>query len=251
VPWGPIVDLRNWTVNPVFCTIGVVPKYYGQSCAIARGLEVLGGRWTLLIARELLIGPRRFTDLEANLPGIPSSLLGERLRELLGADLVQRRRLPPPAASTVYELTQAGRALDEVVLAIGRWGALFGRRVAPDDASRREWQLYALKGAFRPEAATRVTRTFEMHLGDQVLTAEVRPARLTLSEGSAVAPDLVVKTEFRTFMDLAAGRLALTHARKRGLITFEGGRSGDSDLLFELFSVRTTEVPVDLTGQAV
>lgn len=228
-----------------------MPRTYGQSCAIARGLEVLGGRWTLLIVRELLIGARRFTDLEANLPGIPSSLLGERLRDLEAAGLVHKRRLPRPAASTVYELTDAGRALEEVVLSVGRWGTLYGRRVAPDDASRPEWQLYALKWAFRPEAAARVNRTFELHFGDHVVAAEVRRGRLRLSLRPAAAPDLVVKTEFRTFMELVRGGSALTDARSRGLITFEGGSSGDPELLFVLFSVRPTEVPVDLMAEAL
>lgn len=225
-------------------------KSYGQACAIARGLEVLGGRWTLLVVRELLIGPKRFTDLEANLPGIPSSLLGERLRDLEAAGLVHRRRLPPPAASTVYELTDAGRALEEVVLALGRWATRFGRAVGAEDASRPEWQLYALKWVFRPEAAGRVNRTFEMRFGVHVVAAEVDRGRLRLSPGPAVTPDLVVKTEFGTFMELASGGLALADAQSRGLITFEGGRSDDPELLFELFSVRPSEVPVDLTTQA-
>jgi DNA-binding HxlR family transcriptional regulator len=224
-----------------------MPKSYGQACAIARGLEVLGGRWTLLVVRELLIGPRRFTDLEANLPGIPSSLLGDRLRDLEAAGLVQRRRLPPPAASTVYEPTDAGRALEEVVLAMGRWATLFGRAVAPEDASRPEWQLYALKWTFRPQAAGRVNRTFELRFGDHVVAAQVRRGRLRLSQSPAVAPDLVVKTEFRTFMQLASGGLALADARRRGLITLEGGGSHDPELLLELFSVRPTQVPVELT----
>ena len=228
-----------------------MPKLYGQSCAIARGLEVLGGRWTPLIVRELLIGPRRFTDIEENLPGIPSSLLGERLRELETAGLVRKRRLPRPAPSVVYELTQAGHALDEVVLAIGRWGSLFGRRVAAEDASRPEWQLYALKGAFRPEAAARVNRIFEMHFGHHVVAAEVHRGRLRLSEGPSPAPDLVVKTEFRTFMELVAGRLALADARRRGLITLEGETSGDPELLMQLFAVRPTKVPVDLVNQPI
>jgi DNA-binding HxlR family transcriptional regulator len=219
-------------------------KSYGQSCAIARGLEAVGARWTLLIVRELLIGPRRFTDLEANLPGVPSSLLGERLRDLEVARVVGRRRLPPPAASTVYELTDAGRSLEEVVLALGRWGSLFGRGVATEDASRPEWQLYALKGAFRAEAAARVSRSFELHFGNQVVAAEVRRGRLTLSKDLAVAPDLVVRTDFRTFMDLAAGRLGLADAQKQGLISFESTESTDPESLFKLFSVRPAQVPV-------
>jgi DNA-binding HxlR family transcriptional regulator len=228
-----------------------MPKSYGQSCAIARGLEVLGGRWTLLIVRELLIGSRRFTDLEANLPGIPSSLLGERLRDLEAAELVRRRRLLPPAASMVYELTEPGRALEEVVLAVGRWGTLFGRPVDGADASRPEWQRYALKWAFRPEAAARVSRTVEMHFAEHVVAAEVRRGKLKLAKGPAENPDLVVKAGFPTFMEVVAGRLALTDAVSRGLITFEGGSSDDQELLFELFSVGPAEVPVDLTAEAV
>ena len=134
---------------------------------------------------------------------------------------------------------------------MGRWATLFGRAVAPEDASRPEWQLYALKWAFRPEAARRVNQTFEMRFGDHVVAAEVRRGRLSLSQGPAVAPDLVVKTEFRTFMELASGELTVADARSRGLITLEGGTSDDLELLFELFSVRPTEVPVDLTNQAI
>jgi DNA-binding HxlR family transcriptional regulator len=210
----------------------------------------VGERWTLLIVRELLIGPRRFTDLEANLPGVPSSLLGERLRGLEVAGLLEKRRLRPPAASTVYALSEAGRALEDVVLAMGRWATVFGRRVAAEDASRPEWQLYALKWAFQAEAAASVNRTFELHLGDLVVAAEVRRGRLKLSEGSAVTPDLVLKTEFRTFMELVAGRLALADARKRGLITLESGTRVDARLLFQLFCVRPTVVPVDLINRA-
>jgi DNA-binding HxlR family transcriptional regulator len=210
----------------------------------------VGERWTLLIVRELLIGPRRFTDLEANLPGVPSSLLGERLRGLEVAGLLAKRRLRPPAASTVYALSEAGRALEDVVLAMGRWATVFGRRVAAEDASRPEWQLYALKWAFQAEAAASVNRTFELHLGDLVVAAEVRRGRLKLSEGSAVTPDLVLKTEFRTFMELVAGRLALADARKRGLITLESGTRVDARLLFQLFCVRPTVVPVDLINRA-
>jgi DNA-binding HxlR family transcriptional regulator len=228
-----------------------MPKSYGQSCAIARGLETLGERWSLLIVRELLIGPRRFTDLVANLPGVPTSLLGERLRALESQGLLQKRRLPPPAASTVYELTGPGRALEEAVLAIGRWATLFGRRATAEDASRPEWQRYALKGAFRPQAATDVSRTFEIHFEDQVITAEVRRGRLELAEGSAAAPDLVVKTAFRTFMELVAGRLTLPDASKRGLIDIEGGTGGDAELLVELFSARPVVVPVDLVNRSV
>src|SRR5919202_4903626 len=95
---------------------------YRQYCAVARGLDLVGERWTLLIVRDLLTGPKRYTDLLAGLPGIGTNLLATRLRELEQHGLVARRVLPPPAGSTVYELTDVGQTLEPVVLALGRWG---------------------------------------------------------------------------------------------------------------------------------
>ena len=119
------------------------------------------------------------------------------------------------------------------------------------DASRPQWQRYALKWAFRPEAAARVNRTIEMHFADHVVAAEVRRGRLKLARGPAENPDLVVKAGFPTFMAVIAGHLAPTDALSRGLITFEAGSSDDQELLFELFSVGPAEVPVELTAEVV
>src|SRR2546421_12497777 len=101
----------------------VVTRSYQQFCGIARALDLAGERWALLVVRELVLGPKRFTDLRAGLPGIGSNVLAARLKELEQNGVVARRRLPPPAASAVYELTEYGRELEEVVLAFGRWGA--------------------------------------------------------------------------------------------------------------------------------
>src|SRR5918995_3325809 len=98
-------------------------RRYDQYCALARTLDVVGERWTLLLVRELLLGPRRYKDLLAGLPGIGTNLLAERLRHLEEFGLVRRRSLPPPAGSRVYELTELGRGLESVVMELGRWGA--------------------------------------------------------------------------------------------------------------------------------
>jgi len=106
------------------------PRRYDQYCPIAGALDLVGERWTLLIVRELLLGPARFTDLRTGLPGVPPNLLSTRLRELEAEGLVARRELPPPAARTVYELTEDGRALEPVLRALVRWGM---SRMAPPD----------------------------------------------------------------------------------------------------------------------
>src|ERR1051325_3362685 len=98
-------------------------RTYGDRCGIARALDVVGERWALLVVRELLLGPKRFTDLRAGLPQIGPDVVSRRLRELEGSGVVERDKLPPPAASQVYAHTERGRALEPVVLELGRWGS--------------------------------------------------------------------------------------------------------------------------------
>src|ERR1700682_1205746 len=97
-------------------------RTYGQFCPVARSLDVLGVRWTLVLVRELLLGPQRYSELRDRLPGMWSNLLAQRLRDLDAAGLVQRRELPPPAARLVYELTERGQALEPLVYELARWG---------------------------------------------------------------------------------------------------------------------------------
>src|SRR5260370_38322892 len=96
------------------------PRSYDQYCAVARGLDVIGDRWTLLLVRDLLLGPKRYKDLLAGLPGIGTNLLADRLHELEGAGLIERTAFPPPAGSTVYRLTEPGQSLDPPLVALGR-----------------------------------------------------------------------------------------------------------------------------------
>src|SRR3954464_3984245 len=98
-------------------------RSYVDGCAGAHALNVVGERWALLVVRELLLGPKRFTDLRAALPGLSSNILTQRLLDLEGAAVLRRRRLAPPAAASVYELTDWGRELETVIVELGRWGA--------------------------------------------------------------------------------------------------------------------------------
>ena len=126
-------------------------KPYGQYCPIAHSLGLVGERWTLLVVRELFGGPKRYTDLVAKLPGIGTNILADRLKELEGAGLVEKRKLPPPAASTVYELTDAGRGLRPVLHELARFGArLMGP--PPLDALAEGWLRDALDLALAPDA---------------------------------------------------------------------------------------------------
>src|SRR5215204_3124951 len=98
-------------------------RTYGDRCGIARALDHVGERWALLIVRDLLLGPKRFTDLRAGLPHVSPDVLSQRLRELEESGIVRRAKLPPPASTRVYELTERGRALEPIVLELGRWGS--------------------------------------------------------------------------------------------------------------------------------
>ncbi|RDG39184.1 winged helix-turn-helix transcriptional regulator [Streptomyces corynorhini] len=131
-------------------------RSYDQYCAAARALDAVGDRWTLLIVRELLAGPRRYTDLHADLPGVSTDVLASRLKDMERDELATRRKLPPPAAAYVYELTERGRALLPVLGALAEWGAPALRERRPTDAVRAHWfavpLLRALSGPAGPHA---------------------------------------------------------------------------------------------------
>src|SRR3954451_13536536 len=98
-------------------------RSYGQFCGLARALDLVGERWALLLIRDLLVSPKRFTDLRRGLPKIPSNILSDRLKELEEAGGVERRIVPRPSGAVVYQLTEYGNELEDTVLALGRWGA--------------------------------------------------------------------------------------------------------------------------------
>jgi DNA-binding HxlR family transcriptional regulator len=184
-------------------------RTYDDPCGIARALDHVGERWALLIVRELLLGPKRFTDLRAGLPGASQNVLSQRLRELEESQVVRRRKLPPPAASQVYELTDRGRELEPVVLALARWGSrapLHSAGPLSVDAL-----MYALKSTFDPEAAGDFTGRLELRLGEQSFLAEVSGGRFTLlrTEPGAAPADAVLRADADTLRALAftGGRL--------------------------------------------
>lgn len=126
-------------------------RTYGQFCGLARALEIVGERWALLIVRDLAVGPKRFTDLRQGLPKIPTNVLSTRLKELEQSDVVRRRVLPRPAAAVVYELTEYGRGLEDIVIRLGRWGARTLGEPRQDEIVTPDSMIMALRATFRPE----------------------------------------------------------------------------------------------------
>jgi DNA-binding HxlR family transcriptional regulator len=197
-------------------------KQFDQYCPIAHAISLVGERWSLLVVRELLNGPRRYTDLAAGLPGIGTNILAARLRQLEQGGLVSRRRLPPPAASTVYELTEYGAGLEEVLYALARWGARSLGPPGSDDELYPEWGVNAFPALFNPEAARGLTETYVIRIGEYVFTARLLDGHLRTEVGAAEAPDLDVAMDMDTFHALASGERAPSDALAQGRLRFEG-----------------------------
>jgi len=183
----------------------VVTRSYDQYCGIARALDLVGERWAMLVVRELVLGPKRFTDLRRGLPGIGTNVLTGRLKELESSGVVARRALPPPAASTVYELTEYGRELEEVVLAFGRWGAKSMGSRSAQQTLRSEWLAVALKAFFRPEAAEDLRATVEFRFEDGTFLAHIDRGSLLIESVSENGADLSVTADPVTLVGFLAG----------------------------------------------
>jgi len=200
-------------------------RSYNQFCATAKTLDVVGERWTLLIIRELVTGPKRYKDLLESLPGIGTSLLAARLRHLESAALVRRTELPPPAGSTVYELTESGRDLEPAIMAIARWGLKWALgEPTPDEVFRPGWAVLAMQAAYDERAAANIDETYEFRVGDDVFHARVQDGAVQGRHGPAHEPDLVITATAEAFMQLAAGQATIEQAAKQGRITAAGSR---------------------------
>jgi DNA-binding HxlR family transcriptional regulator len=197
------------------------PRTYGDRCGIARALDVVGERWALLVVRELLLGPKRFTDLRAGLPHASPNVLAQRLRELEQAGIVQRRTLPPPAASKVYELTPRGAELEPVVIALGRWGAK--TPVPPADVGiSLDSVVLSLRTLFEPERAAGFDATLELRLGAERFRARVAGGRLEVVRGEAPGADATLEAGPATLLALIRGRRGLAEAVRAGDAAVEG-----------------------------
>jgi DNA-binding HxlR family transcriptional regulator len=167
-------------------------RRYDDACAGAHALNLVGERWALLVARELMLGPKRFTDLRADLPGISPNVLSQRLDEFEAIGVVRRRQLPPPAPSWVYELTEWGRELEPVLMALGRWGA---RSYAlPRDAELSVTSLIlSFRTMFDAAAAVGFTATYNLTIGPHRFVARVVDGELDISPGTTDDADASIE----------------------------------------------------------
>lgn len=169
-------------------------RVYGQYCGFARALEIIGERWALLIVRDLLVGPKRFTDLHRGLPGIPTNVLTARLKELEETGVVERRVLPRPERSVVYALTAFGAELEDVVIRLGLWGAKTLGEPRPDEIVTPDSLIMALRSTFRAEAARKLRASYELRMGPIVIHVRIRAGKLQVAEGPLPSADVVIET---------------------------------------------------------
>jgi DNA-binding HxlR family transcriptional regulator/putative sterol carrier protein len=208
-----------------------VPDHrYHQYCALARALDVAGDRWTLLIVRELLPGPRRFTDLVEGLPGISRKLLTDRLRDLERDGVIARRELPPPAARQVYELTDDGHDLASAMVPLIGWGVRRMGELESEDSFRARWAAVSMASLANRKAAAGVRETFQFLVGDSAFHLVVDDGTIEVHDGRAEDPAVVWTADEETFAEIASGRLAGSAAIASGALTITGNKQATKRL---------------------
>jgi DNA-binding HxlR family transcriptional regulator len=205
-------------------------RNYGDSCGIARALDLVGERWTLLVVRELVLGPKRFTDLRAGLPGISADVLSQRLRELEVAGIVVRRTLPPPAAARVYELTDWGRELEPALQALGRWGSQVALPAEAPPLSA-DAAVVALQTMFDPGAAGDLDAAYELRLGEKPFAIRIGGGRLQARQGAADGVAATIATDTGTLISVLWHDRPLEDAIAAGSLSIAGDRCAAERLL--------------------
>jgi DNA-binding HxlR family transcriptional regulator/putative sterol carrier protein len=198
-------------------------RTYGDGCGIAHALDLVGERWALLVVRELLLGPKRFTDLRGGLPGASPNVLAQRLRELELSGIVRRRRLPPPAGSSVYELTDWGRDLEEIVVSLGAWAVRSPS--FPEDAPVSVDSIaIALRTFFDADAANGFRARLELRLGEDRFHVHIASGAVDIGRNPTGEPDAVIETDTETFRSVLWQGRELDGAVRAGEVAIEGDK---------------------------
>ena len=200
-------------------------RSYRQFCAIARALDLVGERWTLLLIRELLAGPRRFSDLLEGLPGIGTNLLTTRLRELQAAGAIARSMLPPPASSAVYSLTPRGLRLRSVVMNLGAWGNELLSVPSATETMRPWWSLLLLNGRFYRGTANvppDLKESYELQCDGEIWHVAIDAGKLSMGQGAARDPAFTVKVDGESLASVIAGTTSFNKAVDRGKVAIVG-----------------------------
>ncbi|KQY20379.1 hypothetical protein ASD16_21115 [Cellulomonas sp. Root485] len=193
-------------------------RTYDDGCGIAHALDLVGERWALLVVRELLLGPKRFTDLRAGLPGVSANILSQRLRELEAEGVIERTTLPPPAGVAVYALTSRGAELEPVVLALGAWGVR--SPTLPRDAHLGVDSVILSLAAQLTH--TEPPATYELRLGQYQFAVRLHDGRVDVSRGTADRPDAAITTTPRALDAIVSGDRSLTDVVTAGEAAVEG-----------------------------
>ena len=196
-----------------------VVRSYGQFCAMAKALDVIGDRWSLLIVRELLLqGPCRYTDLQYGLPGIATNLLADRLRDLEAAGVLHREAAPPPVATTLFRVTPRGEALRGVIDELGRWGApLLDGGMHDGDSFRSHWITLPLELYYYDPTPDGPPVTIEARFADGPMLIESAGGTVRARQGSSDHPDAVLSGPASMIVGVLSGRMGLEDARRQGL----------------------------------
>jgi DNA-binding HxlR family transcriptional regulator len=190
---------------------------------MAKALDVIGDRWTMLILRELSLGPKRFTDLAERLSGIAPNLLSARLKHLQHHDVITKRRLDPPAASQVYDLTSTGHELEPALLDLARWGTRFLGPIEEGESFQLDWLLPVLEEMADREAAIGLFETYEFRIDGATFHVSISDGDVTVRSGPSPAPpDLKIDTDIGTFMKVGFEAITVDEAKAQGLGRIEG-----------------------------
>lgn len=209
------------------------PRTYGQRCAAAHALDLVGERWALLVVRELVLGPKRFTDLREGIPNASPNVLAQRLRELEESGIVRRRKLAPPAASRVYELTDWGKGLEPVLLALGQWGSRSPAMNRKAGMSTDSYVL-AMKTLFDRDSAAGLNASYGLRLGETDFRAHVADGDFEVSRGEADQPDAKIETDLGTLAAVIWEDRDPAEAQRSGKLRIEGDEEA-AKLLLGLF----------------
>jgi DNA-binding HxlR family transcriptional regulator len=212
-------------------------RTYGDGCSSAHALDVVGERWALLIVRDLLFGPKRFTDLHAGLPQGSPNVLTQRLRELEDSGVVRRRKLPPPASTMVYELTEWGAQLETILIGLQRWGA--ASPTYPRDVPVGcDAAMLALKHAFKPNRAEGLRANLEIQFDTATFRVSIHDNTIDIVRGTADHPEATIQTDPVTLEQVIFGLLPIIDAERSDALRVGGDRQLITRF-FELFPVLT------------
>lgn len=215
--------------------VSEVGRSYRQFCGLARALDLVGERWALLVVRELLLGPKRFTDLKKGLPNASPNVISQRLRELDQAGIIKRDKLPPPAGSRVYALTDWGRGLEDILMSLGSWASRSPsqRQDAPIGADST---VLALRARFDPDAAKGLRADYELRFGEDRFRIDVSEGAIAVARGGADRPDATIDTDPGTLAAVLWYGRPLGDALRAGEMRIEGDQAA-VERLVRLFPI--------------